>query len=608
MRRRRADGTTPPEPPRSKRRRGRKPGGGDSINDSATRYARAVVAGEIVAGRLVRLACERHLRDLETGHQRGLLWDSLAAERAIQFFTFLTLAEGEHAGKPFVLRSFQCFIVGSLFGWKGTDGYRRFRTAYNEIAKGNGKSPKAAGVGILGLVADGEKGAEIYAAAVGREQAKIVWRDADAMVEASATLAQRVTRRVNNLSVLRTRSFFRPVSSEHRGLDGKRVHMAIIDELHEHPTSIVVDKMSAGTKGRRQPLIFEITNSGYDRTSVCWAHHEYSVRVLEGSIADDSWFAFICGLDACDACRARGKTQPTDGCKDCDDWRDESVWIKANPNLGVSITAKYLRQQVAEAVGMPSKQNIVKRLNFCIWTEQADRWLDVDLWNACSAGAIDESALEGRDAYLSIDLSSTSDIAAACLAFPSTPAERAAGAKRFRAIWRFWIPEATLRLRTEREREMLQAWIDAGYITATKGNVIDYDVIRDDLNALGDRFAIKECAYDPWNATQLATQLQGDGFLMIAFRQGFKSLNEPTKEVEKLVTSQELDHGGNPVAAWMASNVSVAQDAAGNKKPDKSRSVDRIDGITTLVMSIGRATVQPEQQGSVYDTRGIITL
>jgi phage terminase large subunit-like protein len=375
--------------------------------------------------------------------------------------------------------------------------------------------------------------------------------------------------------------------------------MAIIDELHEHPTAIVVDKMSAGTKGRRQPLIFEITNSGYDRTSVCWQHHEYSMRVLEGTIVDDSWFAYVCSLDACEKCRTEGKTQPSETCATCDDWRDERVWVKANPNLGVSVTTKYLRQQVTEAQGMPAKAGIVKRLNFCIWTQQVSRWLDIELWNLGGAGgAIDELQLLGRDAYFSLDLSTTSDIAAGCAVFPSTAEERAAGSKRFRAIWRFWLPEGTLRLRTEREQQMIQRWVDAGFIKLTTGNVVDYDVIREDVKAFGETYVIRECAYDPWNATQLATQLEGDGFTMVAFRQGFKSLNEPTKEVEKLVASNELDHGGNPVAAWMASNVSVAQDPAGNKKPDKARSVDRIDGITTLIMSVGRAMLQPEPDES----------
>jgi phage terminase large subunit-like protein len=223
------------------------------MTDQTTAYALDVAAGKIIAGRPVRLACERHLRDLRDGHARGLFFDIAAAQFAIQFFTFLTLAEGQHDGKPFILQPFQCFIVGSLFGWKGADGYRRFRTGYIEIGKGNGKSPLAAGIGVKGLIADGEAGAEIYAAAVMRDQAKIVWSDADKMIQASEALRARVLRTVNNLAVVNTHSFFRPISSEGRGLDGKRVHIALIDEVHEHPNPTVVDKMRAGTKGAGSP-------------------------------------------------------------------------------------------------------------------------------------------------------------------------------------------------------------------------------------------------------------------------------------------------------------------------------------------------------------------
>lgn len=573
------------------------------MTDQTTAYALDVVAGNIVAGRPVRLACERHLRDMKDGHSRGLFFDVAAAQFAIQFFSFLTLAEGDHAGKPLILQPFQCFIVGSLFGWKGADGYRRFRIAYIEIGKGNGKSPLAAGIGVKGLIADGEQGAEIYAAAVMRDQAKIVWSDAEKMIMASEALRSRVQKTVNNLAVVRTNSFFRPISSEGRGLDGKRVHMAILDEVHEHPNPTVVDKMRAGTKGRRQPLIIEITNSGYDRTSVCWHHHEFSLRVLEQTVENDSWFAFICALDACDDCRVnKGRTQPDDTCPKCDDWKNEATWLKANPNLGVSVTHKYLREQVAEAIGMPYKQNIVKRLNFCFWTEQANRWLDMELWRACGMrGAIDETALEGRDCYLGLDLSTTTDLAAACALFPRSSDENEAVVDgqspilpRFRAIWRFWIPRKSLAARAERERLLLESWAAQGFITITEGDVVDYDVIRADINELGERFAIKELAYDPWNATQIATQLQGDGFTVIPFRQGFATFNEPTKETEKLIRSGDIDHGGNPVAAWMASNVAVAQDPAGNKKPDKAQSADRIDGIVALIEAIGRATIAPE--------------
>src|SRR5262245_25267135 len=335
-----------------------------SSEHCVTQYARDVVEGKIPAGRLVRLAGDRHMRDLEEGSRRELHFDERAATRSIEFFSFLRLAEGEHAGKPFRLEPFEQFIVGSLFGWKGSDGFRRFRNGYVEMGKGNGKSPLAAGIALYGLSADGETGAEVYSAAVTRDQAKIVFADAVKMVTASPALSRRIDRTVNNLAVLSTNSFFRPVSSEARGLDGKRVHIAVIDEIHEHPSSHVVDKMRAGTKGRRQALIFEITNSGYDRNSVCWAHHEYSTKVLDRIIQDDSWFTYVCQLDPCEECQRQGKTQPQDNCPNCDQWTDEKVWIKANPCLDVSITRRYLSEQVREAQGMPSKQNIVKRLNF----------------------------------------------------------------------------------------------------------------------------------------------------------------------------------------------------------------------------------------------------
>ncbi len=340
--------------------------------DPATRYATDVVEGRVVAGRLVRLAAQRHLNDLAEGEARGLRFDPDAAQHALDFFGWLRLSEGEWDGKPFVLQPWQEFIVGSLFGWKKADGYRRFRTAYCEIGKGAGKSPLAAGIGLYGLLADGEASAEIYSAATSRDQAGILFRDAKAMVNASVQLAGRLKVDQGLITHERSGSLFKPVSSEHRGLDGKRVHIALIDELHEHPSALVVDKMRLGTKGRRQAMIFEITNSGYDRESVCWRHHEYSENVLLGRIPNDGWFAFVCGLDPCEAHQADGKTQPVDGCKECDDWRDEKVWQKANPNLGVSIREDYLREQVTEAEGMPSKQGIVKRLNFCRWCVAPD--------------------------------------------------------------------------------------------------------------------------------------------------------------------------------------------------------------------------------------------
>ena len=260
-------------------------------------------------------------------------------------------------------------------------------------------SPIAAGIGLYGLTFDDEPGAEIYSAATTREQAGILFRDAKAFVEGSESLSEFLTVGQHNIAYIEENSFFRPVSSEHRGLDGKRPHMGMIDEVHEHPTDVVVNKIRAGTKGRRQALIFEITNSGYDQQTVCFEHHEYTEKILERILSNDAWFGYITGLDVCKKCEDDGKTIPQDGCPDCDDWRDPKVWPKSNPNLGISIKKKYLQEQVAEAIGMPNKVNIVKRLNFNIWTEGITKWLSADKWNACADRSLKITDFIGQKCY-----------------------------------------------------------------------------------------------------------------------------------------------------------------------------------------------------------------
>lgn len=601
-----------------------------SRKDPTTAYARAVVAGRVVTGRLARLACERHLRDRKEGSKRGLKWNPVEANYAIDFFPdVLCLAEGEFAGKSFELAAFQQFIIGSLFGWFGADGYRRFRTAYIETAKGSGKSPLCAGIGLYGLIADKEPAAEIYAAAVVKDQAKILFRDAELMVAASPHLTGLVDTRVNNLAVLGTNSYFRPVSSEHRGLDGHRVHMALIDEIHEHPTDIVVEKMRAGTKARRQALIVEITNSGYDRKSICWQHHEMSDRVLNDVTPNDSWFAYIAQLDACDECVGKGHKMANPACPNCDDWRDESVWIKANPLLDISPGRKYVREQVAEAIAMPSKQNVVLRLNFCIWTEQATRWLDMTRWGECGRAALMEvvpMALAGRTCYGGLDLASTTDLIALTLLFPPTPAEVADAEERdelapAQLLCAFWVPEENMAARSRRDGVPYDLWEREGYITATEGNVADYDVVRRDISGVGtdgkrvpggglaDLYNIRELGIDPWNATQLATQLEGDGVKVVFIRQGFASMSAPTKELERLVLARGVAHGDNPVLSWCASNVAVRQDPTGNIKPDKEASTERIDGIVATVMAVDGWTRGDGGDGrSVYETRGVLSV
>lgn len=570
----------------------------NQIRDPVDHYSTEVLAGRIVAGKFVRQACQRHLDDRKNFHRRGLYWDKAAACRAINFFSdVLILPE---IGAPFHLEPWEQFVVGSLFGWKQVaDDSRRFRHAYIEIGKGNGKTPLVAGIGIYMTAADGEVQAQCFAAATTRDQAHLLFQDAVKMVEASPVLKTRFqasgARKVFNLAHLASGSFFRPVSSEKKGLDGHRVHFAALDEVHEHPSSTVVDKLRAGTKGRRQALIVEITNSGYDRQSVCWKHHEYSGKLLEGSYQNDQWFAYVCALD------------------EGDDWHDPSVWVKANPNLGVSISAKYLEEQAKVASDIPGNENIVKRLNFCIWTEAQTKWMSTEAWDACNM-PFDIEKLRGQECYGGLDLSSTTDLSAFCLFFPP------AGDREFSAaLWRFWSPESTILKRSEKDGVPYDIWAKQGFMTTTPGNITDYDAIRRDISGvyveamagdqgiqrhdpecLADTYKILEIAYDRWNATQLVTQLSGDGLTMVPLGQGFQSLSAPMKELERVVTGKTFSHGGNPIARWCATNVCAAQDPAGNIKPDKSKSTERIDGIAALVDSIARAMLRPEPASGDY--------
>lgn len=537
-----------------------------------------MIAGKEPASKLVRLACERHFRDLEEGRDRGLRFDRRAAERVLTFFGFLRHSKGEWAGQPFVLSPWQEFLVWTIFGWKRADGLRRFRTAYTEIARKNGKSTLAAGVGLYLLFGDDEPGAEVYSAATKREQARIVFDEAKRMVLASGGLRRHIQPVYGSLTVQKTHSRFLPLASEEDSLDGLNVHGALIDELHAHRTRGVYDVLDTATGARRQPLVFTITTAGFDRTSVCWELHDYAQKVLEATVEDDSFFAFVAGID------------------EADDWTDESAWAKANPNLGVSVKLDDLRRKAAKAQHLPAAQNAFRRLHLNEWTQQDERWLDLALWD--EQPPIEEAVLEGRTCYAGIDLSSTTDISALVLVFPLDDGS-------FAALARFYVPGHELRQRATKDRIDYPALVRSGHLVATEGDIIDYDRVRADVNELGTRYRIREIAIDRWNATQLTTQLDGDGFTMVPFGQGFASMAAPTKALQEILVARRLRHGGQPLLRWMAGNVAVRQDPAGNLKPDKAKSTGRIDGIVALIMGLGRAQLHRPR---AYESRGVLTV
>jgi phage terminase large subunit-like protein len=520
----------------------------------------------------------------KTQHSQGYWYDPEAAERVVIFIeTLCHHSKGEWRGQLIRLEDWQKDeLLRPLFGWMRADGTRLFRIAYVEMARKNAKSTLGAAVGLYLLAGDQEGGAEVYSSATKRDQARIVHDAAVAMVKASPELRRWVKPQRLNLSCARLGAKFEPLSSDSKTLDGLNPHGNIVDELHAHKDRTVWDVLDTGMGARRQPLTFGITTGGtYEPESIGWQLHEHAIKVLEGVLEDDAFFTLLCCAD------------PED------DWRAPATWAKANPNLGVSVREEFLAAQCRKAEQQPSFQNEFLRKHLNLWTQQQDRWLPIEQWNACDQDRprdwhlAREQGLAGKPCYAGLDLSTKLDLTALVLAFEPDPG-------LLELLCRFWVPEATITKRSRQDRVPYDAWARDGWLTATPGDVVDYDFIRSEVVALGRRFAIQEIAFDPWNATQIATQLTGEGFQMVEVRQGYKSLSEPSKEFEKLIMAGRVRHAGHPVLRWMVSNVSLRRDPNDNIAPDKSTSGDRIDGVAAAIMALSRQIVHPAGAGGMF--------
>lgn len=573
-----------------------------NLADPATDYARRVSAGCEPAGPQVRDACARHLRDLANGPARGLRWDLDAANRAIGFFRdVLRLNGGAHEDAPFILLPWQTFIVGSLFGWHGSDGFRRFRMAFVLTSKGSGKSPLAAGVGLYCMVADKEPRAEIYAAASKRDQALILFRDAVAMVKQSPALSARLSfsggaGKEYNIFSLATSSFFQVIASED-GQSGPRPHCALLDEIHEHRDNSVVEMLRAGTKGRRQALIFAITNAEADRTSVCAQYRDYAAKVCADVLQDDAFFAYVASLDEGD-----------------DPFEDEACWAKANPSLGHTFGLKYLREQVTQARGMPSKEALVRRVNFSQPTDAEAPWIDRDLWDAAETD-FDVADMVGLPCFGGLDLSAKRDLTSlgVCWVHPD--------GKRSLASW-FWTPGDTLAERARSDNVPYGEWRDAGHLFAPPGRIIDKGhvavflqrLIRDhDMRALAfdqaliDDFerACSDIGFEVWTDDRKPDDYgrildpPGAGLRMIRHGQGFMGYQSKTNlwmprsisAVEDAIVNRRLAIRRNPVLRWNSSAAVLETDPSGNRKWTKKKSTGRIDGMVAATMAVGAAAV-----------------
>lgn len=515
-------------------------------------------------------------------------YDKNAADYAVNFIECLCHTKGTWAGEPFELIDWQEQIIRDVFGTLKPNGYRQFNTAYIEIPKKQGKSELAAAVALLLTCGDGEERAEVYGCAADRQQASIVFEVAADMIRMCPALNKRckILSATKRIVYLPTNSFYQVLSAEAYSKHGFNIHGVVFDELHTQPNRKLFDVMTKGSgDARMQPLYFLITTAGTDTKSICYETHQKAKDILEGRKHDSTFYPVIYGAEV------------------DDDWTDPKVWKKANPSLGITVGIDKVKAACESAKQNPAEENSFRQLRLNQWVKQAVRWMPMEKWDACVFDFNPED-LEGRVCYGGLDLSSTTDITAFVLVFP--PIE---GDEHYYVLPYFWIPEENMESRVSKDHVPYDLWERQGFIETTEGNVIHYAYIESFIEELGKKYNIKEIAFDRWGATMLVQNLDGLGFTVVPFGQGFKDMSPPTKELMNLVLGKTLRHNGHPVLRWMMDNVCVRTDPAGNIKMDKSKSTEKIDGSVATVMALDRAIRNKgETSDSVYDSRGLLIL
>jgi phage terminase large subunit-like protein len=544
-------------------------------------YAKQVTNREIPAARYVRAACERQIADLKRYSKKksAFRFDQTRAEKICKFVELLPHIKGPKAGERIVLEPWQIFLLTTVFGWIKPDGSRRFRRVYVEVPRGNGKSALSSAVALYMLCADGEGGAEVYSFATTRDQAKIVFGDAQHMVRMTPGIrsAFGVETGAHSIYVMKTASKFEPLSAEGSTLDGLNTHFACVDELHAHKTRVVYDVVETSIGKRAQSLLWVITTAGSNRAGICYEVRTFVTKMLDGVVEDESQFGVIYGLD------------------EGDDWTGEAALIKANPNWNVSVRAEVLGPLQAKAMQLPSAVNNFKTKHLNEWVNADTAWMDMRAWDACQNQALELDQFLGQPCWVGLDLASKVDIAALSLVFrdPENPGTFIAFAKHY-------LPEETV---NSSSNSQYSGWMRAGRLTVTPGNVIDFGWIEADLLDLCSRFDVQSVAFDPFQATQLSTRMVAEGLPMVEVRPTVLNFSEPMKTLEALVLQRKLVHDGDPVLAWMASNVVAHLDAKDNIYPRKERAENKIDGIVALIMALSRAIKQEENLvlGSDYE-------
>ena len=520
---------------------------------------------------------------LKTSH-----YDKAQADFAVGFIECLCHTKGRWAGKPFKLLPWQEQIVRDIFGTLKADGNRQFTTAYIEIPKKNGKSELAAAIALYMLFADGEASPEVYGAAADRQQAAIVFDVAHQMVNMTAALAKRSKILTANKRIVSgfNNGFYQVLSAEVTSKHGLNVSGLVLDEVHAQPNRKLYDVLTKGSgDAREQPLYFLITTAGNDTNSICYELHQKALDIIEGRKVDPTFYPVIYGAP------------------ESADWTSPAVWKEANPSLGDTITMEKVQVACESAKQNPAEENSFRQLRLNQWVKQAVRWMPMDKWDACGF-PVDEDSLKGRVCYGGLDLSSTTDITAFVLVFPPEDED-----DKYVVLPYFWIPEDTIDLRVKRDHVPYDLWEHQGFLQTTEGNVVHYGYIEKFIEELGTKYNIREIAFDRWGAVQMVQNLEGMGFTVVPFGQGFKDMSPPTKELMKLTLEQKIAHGAHPVLRWMMDNIYVRTDPAGNIKADKEKSTEKIDGAIATIMALDRAIrCGAGSVDSVYDSRGILLL
>ena len=515
---------------------------------------------------------------------KGSYYDEGTADYAVNFIECLCHTKGTWAGKPFELIDWQEQIIRDLFGTLKPNGYRQFNTAYIEIPKKMGKSELAAAVALLLCCGDGEERAEVYGCAADRQQASIVFEVAADMIRMCPALSKRckILTATKRIVFLPTNSFYQVLSAEAYSKHGFNIHGVVFDELHTQPNRKLFDVMTKGSgDARMQPLYFLITTAGTDTKSICYETHQKAKDILEGRKIDPTFYPVIYGAD------------------ESDDWTDPEVWKKANPSLGITVGIDKVKAACESAKQNPGEENSFRQLRLNQWVKQAVRWMPMDKWDKC-AFKVDPEELEGRVCYGGLDLSSSTDVSAFVLVFPPMDEDK------YVVLPYFWIPEENMEVRVNRDHVPYDVWERQGFLQTTEGNVIHYGFIEKFIEKLGERFNIREIAFDRWGAVQMVQNLENMGFTVIPFGQGFASMSPPTKELMKLTLEERIAHGGHPVLRWMMDNIYIRTDPAGNIKADKEKSTEKIDGAVATIMALDRAIrCGNDNSASVYDDRGI---